>query len=539
MKKIAALLIAFCLLWGTLPAMAASTWKCPECKSQNNENYCGDCGTKRPDWTCAGCKRKIVTKYCVYCGMPKVFSDGIYAMEKGDYDTAIDCFLATQYGDYRERLAEAYYAKGDQLAARKEWGQAIGCLEDSYFMHLKTVTHHCDTVYDLPERLQITMLTLAHCYLSYGDKALEEGDWEKAGNHYLEGIAILERFASRDLALLPDVHAMFSQPGYKAWDDIFYAYAQKFEGMGEYAAAVKLYEHVSWAISSKNAAQNKLELQEKYAKQFNLETMYAVCTSDGYYIGKYQMDEAYAGDYSENQTLHPALRITNSDASQTAAIYLTAKYAGKTYYWGDIKILPRRNWNPYLDVKALPAGGDFCEWYFDDVLVARIKYDVIEGKSDFKGFVVDRLKTEMELCLWNDASETVQEAGLKEGTLNLSDTNMMYAPRLKVTNNYWSDVDVVVSLRLNGQDAVVWNEDTVAEDQYERYIYTSADHVEGENICIWYINGIEVLRDSYTMIRVPEETEAPTAEPTAEPTTMPTTLSTFMPFATPAPSANT
>ena len=98
-------------------------------------------------------------------------------------------------------------------------------------------------------------------------------------------------------------------------------------------------------------------------------------------------------------------------------------------------------------------------------------------------------------------------------------------------------MEVVVSLRVNERDAVVWKADTIAPDNFSRYIYdTFTQSVEGENTCIWYVNGIEVLRDSYTMIRVVKETEAPTAEPTTEPTTVPTPLPTDLRLATPAPS---
>lgn len=539
MKKAVAALVALCLMMSNMTALADSSWKCPECRAENTENFCGDCGTKRPDWTCAGCNRKIVTKYCVYCGMPKVYSDGLYAMNAGDYDTAIACFLTTYYGDYQTRLAAAYSAKGKQFATANNWDQAIVYLEKSCTEYLQALGQSGEVVATLPKDLRGTMLTLVSCYLLSGDAALIKDDWETACERLDKGIEMMSRFSGESLSNLADTCDLLSRNKISNWDSFFRRYAQQYEKMGMYAEAVELYAHVSQGQIAMEAARQKQKLQDQYAKQFNIETMFTVRTSDGKYIGQYLMDVAYARDYGEHQTLSPSIRITNSDASQAAKIKLTAKYDGEYYSWKEVTIAPRDNWNPYLNTKNIPLGGAYCEWYINDVLVSRIKYDVLDNKSYFKSSIIDKLETAMELCLWDNANSTVLESNVAQGVLDPDNSDHIYVPRIQITNNNRSAVDVVVSLRMNGQDAVVWKSDTIAPAASSRYIYgTFSNPVEGENTCIWYINGIEVLRDSYAMIRIPKETEAPTAEPTAVPTIVPTPPSTFMPVASPAPSTN-
>lgn len=519
MKRMVAFVIAFCLVLCNPIAMAELIWSCPKCATQNAENYCGNCGEKRPDWNCSGCGNVNVTNYCVFCGMPKLHSYGIYFMEEGNYDAAIDCFREAEYGDYQAHLVDAYYKKGNQYTIRQQWAQAIDNLEDSWTTYTQIQEHEVESVFDLPENLQTTLLTLAYCYLSSGDASYQADDWDAAVDSYLEGITIVDAFTSKALSSLPDVHSMFSGKGYNNWDGFFFLYGSQFESMGRYDYAVDCYERVSWGQSLTQAAKEKRFLQQKYAKQFNLETMYCLYSSEDYFIGECQMDQIHSGDYTEGQTLHPALRIINTDANQTAEIKLTAIFGGKTYRWGNgnvITIPPQEQWEPHLNSEALPEGSSYCEWYFDDVLVARIKYDVIEGESKFKSSVVNRLKVEMDLCLWNPTSRIVVEENVDHGVLSADNSNLTYAPRLKIFNDYRDDADVVVSVSLNGQNAVFWN-DTIAKGNYKSYLYTTAESLEGQNTCVWYINGIEVLREEYTITSLPEGTAEPTAAPTNTP----------------------
>ena len=58
----------------TEPAPAAesdSSWVCPECGTENAGNFCGNCGTKKPEdptWTCPDCGTVNETNFCGNCG---------------------------------------------------------------------------------------------------------------------------------------------------------------------------------------------------------------------------------------------------------------------------------------------------------------------------------------------------------------------------------------------------------------------------------------------------------------------------------------
>ena len=76
MKRFIAIVTTLVLLMTsfTLPAYAADTWTCPNCSSKNNDNFCPDCGTKKPEaLKCKGCgytpEAGANFKFCPSCGL--------------------------------------------------------------------------------------------------------------------------------------------------------------------------------------------------------------------------------------------------------------------------------------------------------------------------------------------------------------------------------------------------------------------------------------------------------------------------------------
>lgn len=53
----------------------ANGWACPECKAENNGNFCTNCGTKKPadngNWACPSCKTENAGNFCSNCGTKK------------------------------------------------------------------------------------------------------------------------------------------------------------------------------------------------------------------------------------------------------------------------------------------------------------------------------------------------------------------------------------------------------------------------------------------------------------------------------------
>lgn len=70
MKRIFALLLAALLLGGLAAFAEGKTWTCPGCGSENDGNFCGNCGAARPmaTWTCPDCGAQNDGNFCTNCG---------------------------------------------------------------------------------------------------------------------------------------------------------------------------------------------------------------------------------------------------------------------------------------------------------------------------------------------------------------------------------------------------------------------------------------------------------------------------------------
>ena len=44
------------------------TWVCPECGTENNSKFCGNCGAPKIHWFCPDCGKENEGKFCVGCG---------------------------------------------------------------------------------------------------------------------------------------------------------------------------------------------------------------------------------------------------------------------------------------------------------------------------------------------------------------------------------------------------------------------------------------------------------------------------------------
>lgn len=59
---------------GAIKPMASNAWTCPKCGSQNDGNFCTQCGTARPDdgkWVCPQCGATNDSNFCPSCGTKK------------------------------------------------------------------------------------------------------------------------------------------------------------------------------------------------------------------------------------------------------------------------------------------------------------------------------------------------------------------------------------------------------------------------------------------------------------------------------------
>lgn len=69
MKRITCLILALAMMLCACLALAQD-WTCERCGSENAGNFCGECGSARPDesWKCASCGQTNDSNFCSNCG---------------------------------------------------------------------------------------------------------------------------------------------------------------------------------------------------------------------------------------------------------------------------------------------------------------------------------------------------------------------------------------------------------------------------------------------------------------------------------------
>ena len=109
-----ALICLVCALALACPVLtlAEEGWQCLNCWTENEGNYCGECGFARGAWQCHGCGHVNETKFCTNCGKPRLVS--AYEAGRKLYDQ----------GRYAEALpAIRYAAEGGHGGALFVWGE--------------------------------------------------------------------------------------------------------------------------------------------------------------------------------------------------------------------------------------------------------------------------------------------------------------------------------------------------------------------------------------------------------------------------------
>ncbi len=109
MKRSLAVFLIVMIIVAIVPSMAES-WICPTCAQENTGNFCGQCGTARPDvWTCPNCNQMNTTPFCTNCGTkkPEMSSEENDDKERLDYNAIsanMDEFIVNLFSDYEVYL---------------------------------------------------------------------------------------------------------------------------------------------------------------------------------------------------------------------------------------------------------------------------------------------------------------------------------------------------------------------------------------------------------------------------------------------------
>lgn len=117
MKKIVALLLTLSMLLGMVAVASAETWTCQACGTQNEHNFCGECGAKKStDWKCPNCGTTNEGKFCGECGTARTSGGAAPAPAPAnqlaglEFRPRVDFY----YQDYRKTV---YTAETDELYA--------------------------------------------------------------------------------------------------------------------------------------------------------------------------------------------------------------------------------------------------------------------------------------------------------------------------------------------------------------------------------------------------------------------------------------
>lgn len=215
-------------------------------------------------------------------------------------------------------------------------------------------------------------------------------------------------------------------------------------------------------------------------------------------------ETAYMGDVSVNAYFVPGFMIeNNTDVSQTYSIAM--KIAGETVTWHDT--IAEYTWEGYYASSTPLAAGTYeYTIYIDGIEVASGQYKLVDGKSQnaphnysvYSGLRIKDYETDLELRVGTD---TVDVSSLK--------TNQKYEPVLVVDNGFGLDSlhfrNNAVSAIINNEACANWGEDNIKPNSSRSFRYIGAHLKQGENEIVWFIDGQEVDRYTFTIIGDPSE----------------------------------
>ena len=138
-------------------AQAEDGWQCLNCWTENEGNYCGECGFARGAWQCHGCGHVNETKFCTNCGKPRL--ESVYEAGRELYD--------------QERYAEALPAI--RYAAEGGHGGALFARGEYFSKGLGGETVNLDRA--------------AECYLASADSGNADACWRIA-HYYQNGVSV-------------------------------------------------------------------------------------------------------------------------------------------------------------------------------------------------------------------------------------------------------------------------------------------------------------------------------------------------------------
>ena len=212
--------------------------------------------------------------------------------------------------------------------------------------------------------------------------------------------------------------------------------------------------------------------------------------------------EFYTEDYSNNCKLHPFFSITNtSDASQQGVV--SAICNGETFNFDSFSLDAQES--DYFCIHSVCLEKTHSpynvEWLINGVRVSTDEYIVSEGTSD----LFDHLQSNYLYSTRLVQRNTIYDKHIDyiDGTAYTSQLNEneqfaleFYVSELKHSyDNKVYEIDAV----LNDEECVYWLSPSILITDRD-YIYENLNYKNGLNTVVFYINGIEVLHDTFEIV---------------------------------------
>jgi len=500
MKGLYVLCVCLMLCFSTANA-EYSSWLCDACNFSNNGNFCGNCGSARPAWQCAECDNDNTTKYCTNCGVKRGYSDGIHAMNQGKYDEAIEILEKSKHGDYMKRIYEAYAQKGRECYEAGNYHDALECFELAEDASFEARSQYGETVFYESQSMQayydsmkdirsIVGMYMPLSYYSLAVQADKENDKEAAFD-FFEKAYFFWSFDSGDDILSYDERM-----------SLYYTYAEWLASVGQYDGAADWYTRCGDYSDSKMRCvkmQENLALQKEYREKFSFVSECCIIhrQSKGI-VYKFSDTQVHIEDYSDDCYINIGLSAENITSS-AQSLKLSVILNGERYNWKDRSIEPGTTSVSLITSKGLAVGNHHVVWYIGNVIVDSKVFKVVEGNSAFFEMVKGNMTATALLGVYNvknDKCITFGKSTVKRSSL---EENQEYRPLLVLCNSENSMEGINVVAVENGVEIWHWEEGSLTKGKTRNFWIKKKEPIKRTNEYVWYVNGIEVTRNTCTI----------------------------------------
>ena len=504
MKRFFAIWLILCFCINGTAALSEASWECAQCKTPNSGNFCGECGAAKPAWLCPGCGMKNESKFCTECGMAMSVAGVVEDIHQEAHPVVMSHIYAIGDVEAAEWVAKAYIEKA--MAAARERDARVAQIilkqgREAISAAKGEVSAETNEEYAIAELF---------CNYSLAVEYDGKHEWNSAYANYNDVCTALLNYKDQTPAVFlqkaKEVTGVSLEQleAFETWDEFYYQYALWLVWVGRYEEAAQWYEQCGDhkdSVQKKAEADEKAALQTQYQQQFQFRTLFDVDSAVVQYKSLYTFDadEFHQEDYAPGTVL-AVLKMENTQAD--ADIQITCVMDGKTYKWDQSPLKANGITNYRLSAKPWSEGRHYAAWYNHDVLIAYKEFIVLEGVSEMPRLIRDTFSATMELCLWNRDEKKMVQTGLRSGNLKAADDPLVYVPSICVENHSSQDEEIEIALELNGTETCIWKNAQVTANDSDNFFSSTARLIEGKNEFVWYVNGIEILRDSIYMTNV-------------------------------------